>query len=202
MKNYRKLTTPPKIIVGALIVLVSVGAVSHRDYRPCPENTNSCEEIDPLAGDPASRWSVYGALSSSEVSLSRSGPDTVAVRVHPNDPAELNSDSGINYTTGLSKSGWYEFTAELESTADQGSAVQGAVEPGPIEQAPHDQDAPGQDEPDRGAADGGQPDQGAPEAGAADQNAGDQAAPDQGGPDQGAPDQGAADPGCRRARQG
>ena len=130
MKVDPKLRTPLMMIVGALIVLGSAGALSYREYRACVGRTNSCDEIDPLAGDPASQWSVYGGLSSDEVSITRSAPDSIELSIHPTDPAQLDTDWGLSYTAGLFEPGWYEFTAELESSDGNQAAPnnQGAPE--------------------------------------------------------------------------
>jgi hypothetical protein len=128
VSGHRRRAIDTALMVAIAMSVAAFALWSYRTYRPCAGEAASCAQIDPLSGDPAARWSVYGALSADQVTFARAGADSVEVKIHSADRAWVTTDSGVSNTSGLYAPGWYEFTAELSSNGgdadDQGVQIE------------------------------------------------------------------------------
>src|SRR5208282_604434 len=111
------------LVVAAAMTVVIICGLSYLADRPCCGTAASSGEIDLLAGNLTSHWSVYGALSAAQVSFNRLNDGSVEVKIHADNPSWSTVNSGVSYTAGLFFPGWYEFTAEFQADANDSEGI-------------------------------------------------------------------------------
>ncbi|MGD1029124.1 hypothetical protein [Candidatus Binatus soli] len=116
------------LIVAAAMTAAIICGLSYLADRPWSGKAASSSEIDLLAGNLTGQWSVYGALSATQVSFNRISDGSVEVKIHADDPSWSTVDSGVSYTAGLFFPGWYEFTGEFQAEVDNSEGIGAQLE--------------------------------------------------------------------------
>lgn len=116
------------LIAAAAITAMIICGLSYLADRPGRGPAASSGEIDLLAGNLTSHWSVYGALSADEVSFNRIDDGSVEVKIHADDPSWSTVNSGVSYTAGLPLPGWYQFTAEFLADVNDSEGIGAQLE--------------------------------------------------------------------------
>ncbi len=85
-------------------------------------------QIDLLTGNLNDRWSVFGALSASEVHIKPADDGSVEVDILANTPSWSDESSGVSQKVGLFSRGWYEFVGEFQAKADDSEGIGAQLE--------------------------------------------------------------------------
>jgi len=85
-------------------------------------------QIDLLEGNLSDRWSVFGALSASEVRIKQTDGGVVEVDILANTPSWSDESSGVSRTVGLFSRGWYEFVGEFQAKANDSEGTGAQLE--------------------------------------------------------------------------
>ena len=102
-------------VVAAIVTAGIICLVSYFADRPNREQFASSNQVDLLQGNLTDHWSVFGALSSSEVSFKQVSANVVAVEIRAKIPTWSDVSSGVTHSIGLFDPGWYEFTGEFQA---------------------------------------------------------------------------------------
>jgi hypothetical protein len=105
------------LVVAAAMIAVLIGVVSYLGERTYGDRFASNRQIDPLQGNLTDNWSLFGALSATEVRMNSTNDGVVAIEIRAKSPSWSDESTGVSYMVGLYSPGWYEFTGEFQAEA-------------------------------------------------------------------------------------
>lgn len=115
-------------VVAAIFIATLVCVLSYLLDRSHRVELASNGQIDLLKGNLNDRWSVFGALSASEVRIKQADDGIVEVDILANTPSWSDESSGVSRMVGLFSPGWYEFTGEFQAKANDSEGIGAQVE--------------------------------------------------------------------------
>src|SRR5271163_2890775 len=122
-----------RLVERALVVAVAVTAalicvVSYVAERAHTDQFASSSQIDILQGNLTDKWSLFGALSATEVRMNSIDDGVVAVEIRATSPSWSDESTGVSYMVGLYSPGWYEFTGEFQVEANNSKGIGAQLE--------------------------------------------------------------------------
>jgi hypothetical protein len=107
-------------LLSMVVVLIAVPIICGLSYLANPYCGKLAEssQIDLLAGNLCENWSVFGALSATQVTFKRINDGSVEVKIRGDSQSWSSESSGVSYKVGLYYSSWYEFSGEVKADAN------------------------------------------------------------------------------------
>jgi hypothetical protein len=115
-------------IVAAVFIATLVCVLSYLLDRSGRVELAPNGQIDLLTGKLNDRWSVFGALSASEVRIKQAGDGIVEVDILANTPSWSDESSGVSQQVGLFSRGWYEFVGEFQAKVNDSEGTGAQLE--------------------------------------------------------------------------
>ena len=115
-------------ILAAILIATLVFVLSYHFDRSRRVELGPSGQIDLLTGNLNDRWSVFGALSASEVRIKPAEDGIVEVDILANTPSWSDESSGVSQKVGLFSRGWYEFVGEFQAKANDSEGIGAQLE--------------------------------------------------------------------------
>lgn len=115
-------------ILAAILIATLVCVLSYLFDRSRRVELGPSGQIDLLTGNLNDRWSVFGALSASEVRIKPAEDGIVEVDILANTPSWSDESSGVSQKVGLFSRGWYEFVGEFQAKANDSEGIGAQLE--------------------------------------------------------------------------
>ena len=115
-------------ILAAILIATLVCVLSYLFDRSRRVELGPSGQIDLLTGNLNDRWSVFGALSASEVRIKPADDGIVEVDILANTPSWSDESSGVSQKVGLFSRGWYEFVGEFQAKANDSEGIGAQLE--------------------------------------------------------------------------
>jgi hypothetical protein len=116
------------LVAAAAVTAVLICVVSYVAERTYGEQFASGSQIDILQGNLTDKWSLFGALSATEVHMTSIDDGVVAVEISANSSSWSDESTGVSYMVGLYSPGWYEVTGEFQSEAINSKGIGAQLE--------------------------------------------------------------------------
>jgi hypothetical protein len=116
-----KISDSRRIFNSALVVVAAIAAVTicALSYFSDPHRLNAAQsQIDLLSENLGANWSVFGALTATEVTFNRISDGFVEIRIRTDNASWSSTSSGVNYKVGLYDPGWYQFSGKFKADAN------------------------------------------------------------------------------------